>query len=66
VGTTEPYARATLATRLLGRVQEVRVTEGQRVAAGAVLVRSGEDIAQDVTLLEVRPDGVRTGRFLHA
>ena len=39
VGTTEPYARATLATRLLGRVQEVRVHEGQRVAAGAVLVR---------------------------
>lgn len=26
---------------------------------GAVLVRAGEDIANDVTLLEVRPDGVR-------
>ena len=26
---------------------------------GPVLVRSGEDIAKDVTLLEVRPDGVR-------
>ena len=39
VGTTEPYARATPGTRLLGRVLEVSVKEGQRVTAGTVLVR---------------------------
>jgi membrane fusion protein (multidrug efflux system) len=46
VGTTEPYARATPGTRLMGRVGEVRVNEGDRVSKGAVLVRI-ED--QDLT-----------------
>lgn len=45
VGTTEPYARATPGTRLLGRVLQVNVQEGQRVAEGAVLVRiEGADL----------------------
>ena len=39
VGTTEPYARATPGTRLLGRVAEVTVDEGDHVKKGAVLVR---------------------------
>jgi len=46
VGTTEPYAQATPGTRLMGRVGEVRVDEGDRVKKGAVLVRI-ED--QDLT-----------------
>jgi RND family efflux transporter MFP subunit len=46
VGTTEPYAQATPGTRLMGRVAEVRVNEGDRVKKGAVLVRI-ED--QDLT-----------------
>jgi RND family efflux transporter MFP subunit len=46
VGTTEPYARATPGTRLLGRVAEVTVDEGQRVGKGDVLVRiEGQDLA---------------------
>ena len=45
VGTTEPYARATPGTRLLGRVLQVNVKEGQRVGEGAVLVRiEGADL----------------------
>jgi RND family efflux transporter MFP subunit len=39
VGTTEPYARATPGTRLLGRVVQVEVSEGQRVEEGTVLGR---------------------------
>ena len=39
VGTTEPYARATPGTRLLGRVAQVSVDEGDRVAKEQVLVR---------------------------
>ncbi len=39
VGTTEPYARATPGTRLLGRVAQVSIEEGDRVAKGKVLVR---------------------------
>ena len=46
VGTTEPYAQATPGTRLMGRVAEVRVDEGDQVSRGAVLVRI-ED--QDLT-----------------
>jgi RND family efflux transporter MFP subunit len=46
VGTTEPYARATPGTRLLGRVANVTVNEGDRVSKGTVLVRI-ED--QDLT-----------------
>jgi RND family efflux transporter MFP subunit len=46
VGTTEPYARATPGTRLLGRVASVAVEEGQRVKAGEVLVRiEGSDLS---------------------
>jgi len=46
VGTTEPYARATPGTRLLGRVARVAVDEGQRVGKGDVLVRiEGQDLA---------------------
>lgn len=39
VGTTEPYARATPGTRLLGQVMQVDVSEGQRVSEGAILGR---------------------------
>ena len=46
VGTTEPYARATPGTRLLGRVASVAVEEGQRVKSGEVLVRiEGSDLS---------------------
>ena len=46
VGTTEPYARATPGTRLLGRVARVAVEEGDRVSKGTVLVRIAD---QDLT-----------------
>ena len=46
VGTTEPYARATPGTRLMGRVGEVRVDEGDRVSKGSILVRI---VDQDLT-----------------
>jgi RND family efflux transporter MFP subunit len=39
VGTTEAYARATPGTRLMGRVVQVGVMEGQRVQEGTVLGR---------------------------
>ena len=39
VGTTEPYARATPGTRLMGRVGEVRFSEGDHVRKGEVLIR---------------------------
>lgn len=39
VGTTEPFARTTLGTRLVGRVSEVRAREGDTVVEGQVLVR---------------------------
>jgi RND family efflux transporter MFP subunit len=46
VGTTEPYARATPGTRILGRVASVAFSEGQRVKAGDVLVRiEGGDLS---------------------
>lgn len=46
VGTTEPYARATPGTRLLGRVASVAVEEGQTVKSGDVLVRiEGGDLS---------------------
>jgi RND family efflux transporter MFP subunit len=46
VGTTEPYARATPGTRLLGRVAVVSFEEGQQVKAGDVLVRiEGGDLS---------------------
>ncbi|MBT3603267.1 MAG: efflux RND transporter periplasmic adaptor subunit, partial [Candidatus Latescibacteria bacterium] len=46
VGTTEPYARATPGTRILGRVASVDVVEGQRVRSGDVLVRiEGGDLS---------------------
>lgn len=46
VGTTEPYARATPGTRILGRVASVAVEEGQRVTSGDVLVRiEGGDLS---------------------
>jgi RND family efflux transporter MFP subunit len=38
-GTAEPIEQATLSTRLMGQVTDVPVREGDRVAAGAVLVR---------------------------
>lgn len=38
-GRTEPIESATLSTRLMGQVLEVAVREGDRVAAGALLVR---------------------------
>ena len=45
VGSTEPYARATLATRLMGRVAWVAVDEGDRVEQGQLLVRiENEDL----------------------
>jgi hypothetical protein len=49
-------------TRLLGVFAEAGGT-GHALfrlgSRGPVLVRSGEEITKDVTLLEVRPDGVR-------
>lgn len=39
VGTTEPYARATPGTRLMGQVVQVDVSEGQRVTEGTILGR---------------------------
>lgn len=39
VGTTEPFARATVAAQLMGRVVAAGFDEGQRVSAGQVLVR---------------------------
>ncbi len=39
VGTTEPFARATAAAQLMGRVVAADFDEGQRVSAGQVLVR---------------------------
>lgn len=39
VGTTEPFARATAAAQLMGRVVAANFDEGQRVSAGQVLVR---------------------------
>jgi RND family efflux transporter MFP subunit len=36
---TEPFRQAALSTRLMGRVTAVHVREGERVAAGAVLVQ---------------------------
>jgi len=49
-------------TRLLGVFAEAGGT-GHALfrlgSRGAVLVRSGEEITKDVTLLEVRPDGIR-------
>lgn len=45
VGSTESYARATLATRLMGRVARVAVDEGDRVKRGQLLVRiESEDL----------------------
>lgn len=38
-GVAEPYAEATLSTKLMGTVLEVRVREGDAVGAGDVLVR---------------------------
>lgn len=46
VGTTEPVARATPGTRLMGRVARVAVSEGDRVGKGDVLVRIA---SQDLT-----------------
>ena len=39
VGTTEPFARATVAAQLMGRIVAAEFEEGQRVSAGQVLVR---------------------------
>ena len=39
VGSTEPYARTTLSTRLMGRIKEVAVDEGAAVRKGQMLVR---------------------------
>ncbi len=39
VGSAVPFARATSGTKLLGRVVEVRVKEGDRVSKGDLLVR---------------------------
>ncbi len=39
VGSTGPYARAKLSTRLMGRLKEVAVDEGAMVRRGQVLVR---------------------------
>ena len=44
VGTTEPYAQATPGTRLMGRVGEVRVDEGDRVTKGSILVRIEDQV----------------------
>ncbi len=38
-GTAEPFAQATLSTKLMGAVTRVAVREGDHVAAGAVLVQ---------------------------
>ncbi|MEX2608570.1 MAG: efflux RND transporter periplasmic adaptor subunit, partial [Gemmatimonadota bacterium] len=38
-GVAEPYADATLATKLMGRIVAVSVREGERVAEGQILVR---------------------------
>lgn len=46
VGTTEPYARATLCTRLMGRITHVGAEAGDRVQPGRALVRiESEDLA---------------------
>ena len=55
VGTTEPYARATPGTKLLGRVAEVRVNEGDWVSRGAVLVRIE---SQDLTAKRQQAEAV--------
>lgn len=39
VGTAAPFAQATLSTKLMGTVLQVMVREGERVSAGAPLVR---------------------------
>lgn len=39
VGTAAPFAQSTLSTKLMGTVLQVMVREGERVAAGASLVR---------------------------
>ena len=39
VGSTEPYARTTLSTRLMGRIKEVTVDEGAVVRKGQMLVQ---------------------------
>lgn len=45
VGSTEPYARITLATRLMGRIAGVSVAEGDEVRRDQVLVRiENEDL----------------------
>jgi len=45
VGSTEPYARITLATRLMGRIASVTVAEGDEVRRDQVLVRiENEDL----------------------
>ena len=45
VGSTEPHARAMLSTRLMGRIAQVAVNEGERVERGQVLVRiESEDL----------------------
>lgn len=55
VATTEPYAQATPATRLMGRVGEVRVDEGDRVSKGDILVRIEDE---DLTARRQRAQAV--------
>lgn len=54
-GTAEPFQQAILSTRLMATVEEVAVREGDRVAAGQVLVRL------DARDLEARQGQVEAG-----
>ena len=54
-GIAEPVQRAALATRLMGRVREVLVREGERVAAGQALARL------DASELEAKRERVAAG-----
>ena len=61
--TTEPVLSAVLSTKLMGRVMEVRVREGDVVAAGAVLVRLDD---RDLAARREQADaGVRAADAAH-
>jgi len=61
--TTEPVLSAVLSTKLMGRVMEVRVLEGDVVAAGAVLVRLDD---RDLAARREQADaGVRAADAAH-
>jgi RND family efflux transporter MFP subunit len=61
--TTEPVMSATLSTKLTGRVVEIRVREGDVVAAGAILVRLDD---RDLSARRDQADaGVRAADAAH-